>query len=268
MSDLHMALEAALGPIYQVEREVRAVGDCRLFVAQEMPSGPELLAKVLPGELSLAVDSRIFERQLILLADRLGNPRLVAPRGGGRAGSFVYHTRQFVEGTTLRALLVRNGELPLHRTVGILRDILAALAHAHAANIAHGDLKPENVLLAAGRALLVDTGIVDAVGRSLPGGSPGRATVALCAPAYFAPERRDGGVAGPKDDMFAVGVLVHEMLTGLPPAPEEEPLDEIRSVPPLLAELMRRCLAAEPAGRWADAAAALASVSGPSWGAG
>ena len=266
MSDLHMALEAALGPIYQVEREVRPVGECRLFVAQEMPSGPELLVKVLPGELSLAVDSRGFERQLILLADRLGDPRLVAPRGGGRAGSFVYHARQFVEGTTLRASLVKNGELPLHRVVEILRAILAALAHVHAANIGHGDLKPENVLLAAGRTLLVDTGIVDALARSLPGGAPGRATAALCASPYLAPERRDGGAPAPRDDLFAVGVLAHEMLTGRTPAPEEEPLDEIRSVPPLLGELMRRCLAPEPEARWADAAAALASVSRPSWG--
>jgi serine/threonine protein kinase len=240
------------------------VGNYRLFVAGERPDGPQLLVKVLPGTLSLAVDTALFEREVILLADRLGHARLIAPRGGGRAGSFVYHTRPFVEGTTLRASLVRYGELPLRQTVEILRDVLAALAHAHAANIVHGDLKPENVLLADGRAVVADTGIVGAVGRSQRSGAPGMASAALCTTSYVAPERRDGGApTGPRDDMFAVGVVAHEMLTGRPPAADSEPLEEVRSVPAWLAELVRGCLAAEPAGRFADAGAALASVPRP-----
>ena len=145
--------------------------------------------------------------------------------------------------------------------------MLAALAHAHAAHIAHGDLKPENVLLTEGHTLVADTGIVGAVERSLPRGAPGAVTGALCATTYVAPERRAPGgkngaaAATPADDMFAVGVLVHEMLTGHPPAPESEPLEEVRSVPPWLAELERRCLAADPASRWPDGGAALAAMS-------
>ena len=267
MTDLRAALANALGPMYRVEREVRPVGDCRLFVAREVPTGPELLVKLLPAGLSLAVDTALFERELLLVADRLRHPRLVAPRGAGRAGTFVYHTRAFVDGTTLRAWLMRHGELPLRRTVDILRDVLAALAHAHAAGVPHGDLKPENVLLADEGALVADTGMVSAVGRSLKGGTAA-AGAALCAAPYVAPERRDGGSPGPRDDMFAVGVLVHEMLTGRPPAPEAEPLEEVRSVPPGVAELMHGCLAPEPARRWADAAAALASVNLPGGGVG
>jgi serine/threonine-protein kinase len=269
MSELRFALGAALGPVYVVEREVRPVGGCRLFVALELPAGTELLVKVLPGELSLPVDAARFERELLLLADRLGSPNLVAPRGCGRAGSFVYHTRRFVEGTTLRALLARHGELPLHRAVEILRSVLAALTHAHAKNVVHGDLKPENVLLAEGQVLVVDTGIVEAVGRSLVSGTPDTARAALCAQSYLPPERRNGAAgAGPEpgDDMFAVGVLAHEMLTGHPPAPESEGLDEVRTLPLWFGELIRRCLVAEPAGRWGDAAAALATLSRGSWG--
>ncbi len=147
MRDLRAALEQALGPIYRVEREVRPLGDCRLFVAVELAGGSELLVKVLPGELSLGVDAAAFERELILLAGRLGHPGLVRPQGAGRAGSFIYHTRAFVKGTTLRGALGRDGEMPLRRTVEILRSLLAALAHAHGAKLAHGDLRPENVLL-------------------------------------------------------------------------------------------------------------------------
>ncbi len=269
MADLRVALAQALGPTCRVEREVRPLGACRMFVAVELADGAELLVKVLPGELSLALDLGTFQREVGLLTGRLGHPRLVAPRDAGRAGTLVYHTRRFIDGTTLRAWLARDGELPLRQSVALLRDVLEALAHAHAAGIVHGDLKPENVLVVEnGRALVADAGIVGAVGRSLPGGAATAAARTLCGEAYVPPERMDGGVpAGPRDDVYAVGVLVHEMLTGHPPAPEAERLEEVRSVPPWLGELARRCLAAEPAARWSDAAEALSRVARPSAGA-
>ena len=267
MADLRAALGHALEPAYRVEREVRPVGNCRMFVALEKSAGGGLLVKVLPGALSLAVDSTRFEQEIARLGRRLRHPSLVAPRTAGRVGSFVYHTRTFVEGTTLRAWLARHGELPLRRAVEVLRDVLTALAHAHADGLAHGDLKPENVLLADGQALVADTGILGALVPALTGDGGGAATAALCAADYLAPERRAGQPApATRDDMFAVGVLVHEMLTGRPPAGNPEPLEEVRSVPDWLAELGRRCRAAEPSARWADAGSALASGSWPSGG--
>ena len=269
MADLRAALGHALEPGYRVEREVRPVGNCRMFVALEKSAGGGLLVKVLPGPLSLAVDSTRFERQIGHLGRELRHPGLVAPRGAGRAGSFLYHTRTFVEGTTLRAWLARHGELPLRQAVAVLRDVLAALAHAHAAGVAHGDLKPENVLLADGQALVADTGILSALAQALvdSAGGAATATTTLCATDYLAPERRAGQPApDSRDDMFAVGVLVHEMLTGRPPTGDPEPLEEVRSVPAWLAELGRRCRAAEPGARWADAGSALASGSWPGGG--
>lgn len=275
MPHLRAAVEASLGPLYRVEREVRPVGGCRMFVAVEQPNGPELLVKVLPGELSLGLDLQVFERELLLLADRLTHAGLVPPRGVGRAAAHVYHTRPFVAGTTLRARLTRAGELPLRETVEILRGVLAALAHAHAAGVAHGDLRPENVLVMDGGTRVADAGIVTAVGRALPDGKAGErigpgVAATLCGAAYLAPERRrDDAETTPRADMYAVGVIAHEMLMGAPPAPEEEPLEEVRSVPAWLGDLVRRCLAAKPEGRWADAGAAgaaLAAGSRPSGG--
>jgi len=210
MTELRAALQDALGPLYRVEREVRPVGDCRLFVALERPSGPELLVKVLPGQLSLAVDSGVFEREVLLLAPRLGHPGLVTPKGAGRAGSFVYHTRPFVAGTTLRAWLARHGEFPLRQAVTILRDVLAGLAHAHAAGVAHGDLRPEHVLLAdGGSAQLADAGIVDAVGRSLPGGAPRRKSPARrCARRRTWPPSTARGAGGAGEAGGARGTVV------------------------------------------------------------
>ena len=174
MADLRAALGHALEPGYRVEREVRPVGNCRMFVALEKSAGGGLLVKVLPGPLSLVVDSTRFEQQIGQLGRQLRHAGLVGPRGAGRAGSFLYHTRTFVEGTTLRAWLARHGELPLRQAVAVLRDVLAALAHAHAAGVAHGDLKPENVLLADGQALIADTGILGALAQArIPVTAPG-----------------------------------------------------------------------------------------------
>src|SRR6267154_744376 len=115
MSELRTALADALGPLYRIEREVRPVGEYRLFVATQAQNGTELLVKILPAALSLGINDLQFERAVLLIAERLSHPNLVKPRGAGRAGSFVYHTRPFVPGTTLRAWIGNNGAKSLAR---------------------------------------------------------------------------------------------------------------------------------------------------------
>src|SRR5213592_4217966 len=87
MADLRAALGHALEPLYRVEREVRPIGSCRMFVALGRTDGVGLLVKVLPGALSLAIDSSRFEQRVRRLTDQLGHPDLVAPRGAARSGS-------------------------------------------------------------------------------------------------------------------------------------------------------------------------------------
>src|SRR5256886_17699445 len=103
VSELRGALEDALGPTYRVEREVRPVGECRLFVAVGPPTDPELLVKVLPAELSLSVDAAGFEREGLLLGDRPGHAPLRPPPGARPARAIGYHPRRLLEGPTPRA---------------------------------------------------------------------------------------------------------------------------------------------------------------------
>ena len=227
MSELRDALADDLGPLYRIEREVRPVGEYRLFVATQSQDGTELLIKVLPAALSLGINDLQFERAVLLIAERLNHPNLVKPRGAGRAGSFVFHTRPFVPGTTLRAWIGNNGAVPLARTVEILRGVLNGLAYAHAAGIAHGELKPENVLLAEEGILVVDTGIASALGKP----------------------------ATARNDMAAVQSLAREMLNGTKPTVTDEPLEVTRSLPLWLSEWMRS--------RWTDAGRALAGMRPP-----
>ena len=230
--ELRQAITEALGPHYRVEREVRPVGECRLFVAVDPAGEAELLVKVLPTTLSLSVDDAAFARAILLLASALRHDRLVPPRGAGRARSHIYHTRPFVAGTTLRAWMVHNGPVPLKRAVEILTAVLTGLAHAHAAQLAHGEVIPENVLLTDDGALVVDTGVRGAVARSLRAGSLPECTA--------------------EDDMRAVGALVYEMLTGRPPPPDPEKFEETRALPAWVPDLMSH--------RWADAGEALAAI--------
>ena len=227
MSELRTALADALGPLYRIEREVRPVGEYRLFVATQSQDGTDLLVKVLPAALSLGINDLQFERAVLLIGERLSHPNLVRPRGAGRAGAFVYHTRPFVPGTTLRAWIGNNGAIPLARAVDILRGMLSGLAHAHAAEVAHGELKPENVLLADDGVLVADTGIAGALGKP----------------------------ATPRNDMAAVQAVAHEMLTGMRPTIGQEPLERSRSLPLWLTEWLRS--------RWADAGRALAGMRPP-----
>ena len=227
MSELRSALADALGPLYRIEREVRPVGEYRLFVATQSENGTELLVKILPAALSLGINDLHFERAVLLVAERLNHPNLVKPRGAGRAGSFVYHTRPFVPGTTLRAWIGNNGAIPLARAVEILRSILSGLAQAHDAEISHGELKAENVLLADEGVLVADTGIASALGKP----------------------------ATPRNDMAAVQLLAREMLSGLKPTIGQEPLERTRSLPLWLTEWLRS--------RWSDAGRALAGMRPP-----
>jgi serine/threonine-protein kinase len=227
MSELRAALTDSLGPLYRIEREVRPVGEYRLFVATQAQNGTELLIKVLPAALSLGINDLQFERAVLMIAEKLRHPNLVRPRGAGRAGSFVYHTRPFVPGTTLRAWIGNNGPVPLARTVEVLRGVLNGLAHAHGEGIAHGELKPENVLLADEGILVVDTGIPAALGKP----------------------------ASARNDMAAVQSLAREMLNGTKPAVGDEPLELTRTLPLWLTEWLRS--------RWSDAGRALAGMRPP-----
>ena len=227
MSELRAALTDDLGPLYRIEREVRPVGEYRLFVATQSQDGTELLIKVLPAALSLGINDLHFERAVLMIAEKLNHPNLVKPRGAGRAGSFVYHTRPFVRGTTLRAWIGNNGAVPLSRTVDVLRAVLQGLAHAHAAGIAHGELKPENVLLADEGILVVDTGISSALAKP----------------------------ATARNDMAAVQALAREMLNGTKPTVTDEPIERSRTLPLWLSEWMRS--------RWTDAGRALAGMRPP-----
>jgi eukaryotic-like serine/threonine-protein kinase len=183
----------------------------------------------------------------------------------GEAAGLLYYTMPLVEGESLHAKLARDGALPVEECVRILRDVVDALAYAHSHGVAHRDVKPDNVLLAGRHAVVTDFGVAKALTKATAETSLTATGLILGTPAYMAPEQAAGDRhVDHRADIYAVGVLAYEMLTGEPPfsgrSPQQvlaahttkqpDPVTLIRpSVPPALAALVMRCLEKHAADR-------------------
>src|SRR5262245_61652019 len=265
-SDLRDQLQRALGDAYTLERELGGGGMSRVFVATERALGRQVVVKILPGEMAGQVSVERFKRE-IALAAKLQHPHIVPLLTAGDAEGLPYFTMPLVEGESLRARLAKHGELPLHDAVRRLREIASGLAYAHERGIVHRDIKPDNVLLSGGSAMVTDFGVAKALSAS-SNAEAGKATslgVALGTPAYMAPEQAS---ADPnidhRADIYAFGILAYEVLTGQTPfvgrtpqillaAHVTEAPDHVTkrraNIPPALAALVMRCLEKRAADR-------------------
>ena len=243
----------------------------RVFLAEEPRLGRQVVIKVLPPEMGAGVNAERFERE-IQLAARLQHPHIVPLLTAGASGDLLYYVMPYIQGESLRVKLAREGELPIADAVRVLREVVQALAYAHRHGVVHRDIKPDNILLADGFAVVTDFGVAKAVSASSGDGSSSLTSVgmALGTPAYMAPEQ---AAADPhvdhRADIYALGALGYEILCGRPPFVETtpqavlaahltrapEPVTRFRpAVPPQLQGLIARCLEKRPADRWQTAA--------------
>jgi TolB-like protein/tRNA A-37 threonylcarbamoyl transferase component Bud32/Tfp pilus assembly protein PilF len=263
-------LQRTLGTTYTLERELGGGGMARVYLAEEPALERRVVVKVLPPELSAGVSAERFRRE-IRLAAQLQHPHIVPVLQAGESGDLLYYTMPFVEGDSLRARLSREGALPVHDARRILSEVLDALVCAHGRGIVHRDIKPENVLISGQHAVVTDFGVAKALSAASDGTTT--AGMALGTPAYMAPEQITADPAmDHRADLYAVGALAYEMLTGRPPfianSPQAvlsahltqtpEPVTALRpSVRPDLAAIVMRCLEKHPADRPQSAQALL-----------
>jgi serine/threonine-protein kinase len=268
--DLRDELDAALGSLYSIESELGGGGMSRVFLAEETALRRRVVVKVLPQELTGGVNVDRFRRE-ILMSAKLQHPHIVPLLSTGQVAGVPYYTMPFVEGRALRAHLRERGPLPIAETVALLGDVAKALAYAHDRGIIHRDIKPDNVLLCGGAAVVTDFGIAKAVSdaKEDPGGALTQLGMSMGTPTYMAPEQ---AAADPstdhRADIYSFGCLAYEMLAGRPPFCETSPRklmaaqlseapDPITAhrpdTPAPLAHLVMRCLEKEPADRPARA---------------
>ena len=270
-ADLRAQLQATLGNAYTLERELGGGGMARVFVATETRLRRAVVVKVLSSELAAGVSADRFERE-IQLAASLQQANIVPLLSAGDTDGIPYYTMPFVDGESLRARLARDGRLGIGECVSILRDVARALSYAHAHGIVHRDIKPDNVLLSHGAAVVSDFGIAKALSAARTQAGAGTLTqagTAIGTPAYMAPEQIAADTsADHRVDVYAFGCVAYELLSGRTPFADASqqkvmaahlstaprPITELRpETPPSLAALVMRCLGKEPGARPASA---------------
>ena len=276
MTDLRDQLQTALGPQFEIDRELGGGGMSHVFLAHDRALGRRIVVKVLPPEMGLGVSADRFKRE-IQLAAALQHPHIVPLLAAGDANGLPYFTMPYVEGESLRARLARGERLTIREAIGVLRDVAKALAYAHEHGLVHRDIKPDNVLLSGGAAMVTDFGVAKALSTARQDTRPESPAetltvvgTSLGTPKYMAPEQ---GAADPnidhRADIYSFGVMAYEALAGEPPftsssmqqllvahitQPPPPLADRRPDVPPELAALVTRCLEKDPAARPQSAA--------------
>ena len=265
MGDLRDQLQQTLGTTFTLEQELGGGGMSRVFTAAETRFNRRVVIKVLSPELAAGVNAERFERE-IQLAASLQQANIVPLISAGDTNGLPYFTMPYVEGESLKARLGK-GPLSIAEVVGILRDVARALSYAHERGVVHRDIKPDNVLLSHGTAVVTDFGIAKALSASRTdrGEALTQVGTSIGTPAYMAPEQAAGDAdADHRVDIYAFGCTAYELLTGHPPFPGRTPAKTLaahitETAPPVsqlrpdtpaeLAGLVTSCLAKEPGER-------------------
>jgi serine/threonine-protein kinase len=278
MDDLQSRLQRALGDRYRIERELGRGGTGIVLLATDTKHDRQVALKVLSPEIGQSVGSERFLREIRISA-QLTHPNILTLIDSGEAEGLLFYVMPYVAGESVRARLDREKQLPVGDAVRITREVAGALDHAHAAGVIHRDVKPENILLESGHALVCDFGIATAIDQA----GEERLTktgFAIGTPAYMSPEQATGGVLDTRSDTYSLACVLYEMLVGSVPhagatpqavlarkAAEPAPSAQVvrDTVPGHVEEALRRALARVPADRFGTAAEFGEALGDPSY---
>jgi serine/threonine-protein kinase len=261
-------LRATLVDRYHIQRELGHGGMAVVYLADDLRHDRQVALKVLSPELAPVIGEERFLHE-IRIAARLQHPHVLPLFDSGSADGLLFYVMPYVNGETLRARLLREGQLGIEESLLIIAQVASALDHAHRHGVVHRDIKPENILLAEGQALVADFGIALAI--STAGGDRlTRTGVSLGTPQYMSPEQ----VAGDRrldgrTDIYSMACVLYEMLAGVPPytgltaqavvaklmTEKPPPITEFReAAPQAVVAALHKALSKLPADRFAHAA--------------
>nr|MDP9177508.1 serine/threonine protein kinase [Gemmatimonadota bacterium] len=206
-------LRGAVSQNYTIDRELGRGGMATVYLAQDVKHERMVALKVLHPELAASLGPDRFLRE-IKVAARLNHPHILGLHDSGEAEGFLYYVMPYVEGESLRERLDREHQLPIDEAVHHARSIASALDYAHRQQIVHRDMKPENVMLYEGEAMVMDFGIAKAV--SLAGHDTLTQTgMMVGTPAYVSPEQAAGETnLDGRSDQYSLACMLYEMLSG------------------------------------------------------
>ncbi len=257
---------------YEIRRFIALGGFGEVYEADDLERGERIAVKLFRPEFATA-DHLSWLRREVQMARRVQHPNICRVFDFVQGSRSAFLTMELLDGETLAAFLRREGALSERRALPILRQIVAALAAAHANGVIHRDLKPGNIMLVPRpdgplRVVVTDFGLArqSSAGRRTTL-SVQSSTAAFGTPAYMAPEQIAGRPPGPEADIYSLGVVLHEMLTGELPFANDSPLAlavrktrETPASPAALAPSLRpawircilRCLEPKPENRFGD----------------
>ncbi len=308
MNELEQRVRAALEGRYRVARVLGSGGMATVFLARDLRYDRDVAIKVLRPDLSATLGSERFLREIRITA-QLNHPHILPLLDSGRAGGptgrraaqeqppvgpparppveLLYYVMPYIPGGSLRHMLQHGTPIPMPEVLRLASQVASALDHAHRHGVIHRDVKPENILLSEGEAVVADFGIARAVfaATDTDTGALTRSGVPLGTPGYMSPEQATGTQRlDARTDVFGLGCVVYEMLVGETPEmwPTEEAVrlgrfvdasdghrERLDRLPGHLQQVLVRALAVRPADRFgspvefADALAAAAAHSSP-----
>ncbi len=256
--------EAAVAGRYRIVRELGHGATATVYLADDVRHDRQVAIKILRPDLTQTLAGERFLRE-IAIAAQLQHPHILPLLDSGSAAGSFYFVMPFADGETLRARLNRAGRLGVAETVRILADVADALVYAHGRGVIHRDIKPDNIMVSGRHAVVMDFGVAKALNAAAAADSRLTIGVAIGTPAYMAPEQATADPAlDHRVDIYALGVLGYELLTGRPPfrgavqdvltahlmLTPEPVTGDCPDLPAPLAELVMRCLAKNPNDRW------------------
>ncbi len=274
------SLELRLGNGFAIEGEVAKGGMSRIYSARRPDTRDRIAIKVMVDRLSgasgperLELEERFLLEMQVL--QKLNHPRIPAVLSAGDVSGSLYYTMPFVEGESLRSRLKRRDHISVRDALLFTRDVADALAHVHENGIIHRDVKPDNLMLSPTGVWLLDFGIARAPSFNQADAAHEKPKYIMGTPEYTSPERLTGRVLeDARSDLFSLGCVLYEMLSGRPPFPnglrdamkKHAPLlpIDLAPLPPKLPDevmgLLRRSIALHPSDRFVNATAMLAAA--------
>jgi tetratricopeptide (TPR) repeat protein/predicted Ser/Thr protein kinase len=262
-ADPHEALHESLAEKYELEEVLGEGGMGTVYLARDLKHDRPVAIKTIHPDRTNEEVRRRFERE-IRITSHLQHPHILPLLDSGVAGGVLYYVMPYIEGESLRERLDHEGRLPLEEALRIARQVANGLGYAHGHGVVHRDIKPGNIMLTTGEAVLTDFGIAraitEAAGEHLT--QPG---LTFGSPAYMSPEHVSEGEVDGRSDIYSLGCVVYEMLAGEPPFMGSTPLEtiarsvreeatplrsKVEGVPPDVEGAVHKALAKKPKDRY------------------
>jgi tRNA A-37 threonylcarbamoyl transferase component Bud32/tetratricopeptide (TPR) repeat protein len=206
---------AVIAGRYQIDREIGRGGMATVYLAHDIRHDRQVALKFIHAEVADGQATERFRREIALLA-RLQHPHILPLYDSGEWEGALFYVMPYIAGESLRGRIKRESQLPVDEAIRLAREVADALAYAHAHDVIHRDIKPENILLSEGHALVGDFGIAHAVSRA-GGRRLTDAGFAIGTLSYMSPEQGSADPIDGRSDLYSLGCVVYEMLTGKVP---------------------------------------------------